>query len=501
MMRHVLLALLVGAATTQSVHPSRFRVSAERWLGHVRTLSSDELGGRGNGTAGLRQAASYIASEFKKAGLKAGGDRGSYLQQFDVGARLESDGGSALLLSSPGGVRSFRIGSQYYPLTSPPAAGLPAEAPRRLTNRLVFAGYGIAAPGLGYDDYAGIDVDGSAVIVFTHEPQEHTEHSVFEGRALTPHSDIGQKAELARNRGATLLIVVEDPSHLSDRAMTQAWLADPQIGDYAIPVIRVERSSLQQALPGLRFDELGEEIDRTLQPQSRLIANATISYVAPLVALSPRVDNVIGVLEGSDPGLAREAVVIGAHYDHLGLGGRFSRDAETGQVHNGADDNASGTAMVIEMAHVAARHRAQFRRSIVFAAFAGEELGLLGSRHYIQHPPISMARTVAMLNLDMVGRARGRVLVGGDDKQPRFKQLIEKLRASSRLRLDDFSDGYADGASDNDSFERERVPTLVFFTGFHDDYHRPSDDWQQTDSAGAAEIARLALAIASTLAR
>jgi Peptidase family M28/PA domain len=502
MTRHVLLALALGAATTaQSVDLSRFRVSPERWLGHVRTLSADELGGRGNGTAGLRQAASYISSEFKKAGLEAGGDRGSYLQPFDVAARLEPDGGSALVLSSPSGVRSLRIGSQYYPLTSPPAGRLQAETPKRLTERLVFAGYGIAAPGLGYDDYAGLDVDGSAVIVFTHEPQEHDERSVFEGRALTPHSDIAHKAELARQRGATLLIVVEDPTHVSDRAMTQAWLADPQIGDYTIPVVRVERSSLQQALPALRLDALADEIDRTLMPRSRLVTNATISYVAPLVALSPRVDNVIGVLEGSDPRLAGEAVVIGAHYDHLGLGGRFSRDDETGQIHNGADDNASGTAMVIEMAHVARRHRAQFRRSIVFAAFAGEELGLLGSRHYVQHPPISMARTVAMLNLDMVGRARGRVLIGGADKHARFKQLIEELRTSSRLRLDDFREGYAEGASDNDSFEREQVPTLVFFTGFHGDYHRPTDDWPQTDSAGAAEIARLALAIASALAR
>ena len=501
-MRQVLLAVLLGtAAAAQSVDLSGFRISPERWLDHVRTLSSDELGGRGNGMPGLRRAAAYIAAEFKKAGLKGGGDEASYLQQFDVASRLEADGGSALVMTSASGVTSFRIGGHYYPLTSPPPpADSPSQAPQRLTDQVVFAGYGIAAPGLGYDDYAGIDVTGKAVIVFTHEPQEHEERSVFEGRALTPHAEIGQKAQLAHNRGATLLIVVEDPTHAADRAMTQAWLSDPQIDNYAIPVIRIDRSRLQQSLPTLRLTAIAEEIDRNLAPRSRLIPSATISYVAPLVALSRSVENVIGILEGSDKTRAEEAIVIGAHYDHLGLGGRFSREADRTEIHNGADDNASGTAVVIEMAHAAARARTRFRRSVVFVAFAGEELGLLGSRHYVRNPPISMGKTVAMLNLDMVGRARGRVLIGGADKRMRFRTLIEQLRPSSRLRLNDFSEGYAEGASDNDSFEREKVPTLLFFTGFHDDYHRPSDDWQHTDAAGAAEITRLALAITSSLA-
>lgn len=502
MMRPVLLALVFGvAATAQSADQIRFRVSPERWLGHVRRLSSDELGGRGNGTPGLRQAAAYIAGEFQKAGLKPGGDSNAYLQQFDVATRLEADGASALVMSSPSGVTSFRVGGHYYPLSSPPAlTDSPASPPQRMRDPVVFAGYGIAAPGLGYDDYAGVDVTGKAVIVLTHEPQEHDERSVFEGRALTPHGAITQKAQVARDRGATVLIVVEDPTHVADRAMTQAWLGDPQIASFPIPVVRLERSRLRQAVPALRVDAIAGEIDRTLTPRSHLVTNTTISYVAPLVALSPRIHNVVGILEGSDPKLAAETVVVGAHYDHLGLGGRYSRDADTTQIHNGADDNASGTSVVIEMAHAAARQRGRFKRSVIFAAFAGEELGLLGSRHYVRNAPIGIARTVAMLNLDMVGRARGRVLIGGADKLMRFKTLIEELRPSSSLRLDGFSEGYAEGASDNDSFEREGVPTLLFFTGFHDDYHRPSDDWQQTDAAGAAEIARLALAITASLA-
>ncbi|MGH9174477.1 MAG: M20/M25/M40 family metallo-hydrolase, partial [Vicinamibacterales bacterium] len=211
--------------------------------------------------------------------------------------------------------------------------------------------------------------------------------------------------------------------------------------------------------------------------------------------------NVVGLLRGAERPLADEVIVVGAHYDHLGAGDHSSRDAtSTTQIHNGADDNASGTAMVIEMAHAAARQRARFKRSVVFVAFAGEELNLLGSRHYVRHAPISIRRTVAMINLDMVGRARGRVLIGGTGAQGAFQKILEEVRAFTTLRLDDFREGYGAGASDNDPFEREKVPTLLFFTGFHDDYHRPSDDWERIDAAGASEIAGLALAMTARLA-
>ena len=216
---------------------------------------------------------------------------------------------------------------------------------------------------------------------------------------------------------------------------------------------------------------------------------------------SSRIANVVGVLSGSDRVLAGEAIVIGAHYDHLGLGDRSSLDPQgRGIIHNGADDNASGTAMVIEMAHAAARARPAFRRSIVFAAFAGEELDLRGSRHYVRHQPSAVRKTVAMINLDMVGRARGRVLIGGTGIGDGFQKFVEELRPLTKLRLDDFREGYGAGASDNDSFEREQVPTLLFFTGFHEDYHRPTDDWERIDAAGAAEIARLALTITARIA-
>ena len=491
-----LALFLVAGSVSLAGQPSlsRYRVDATRYLNHVKHLASDELGGRANGTPGLDQSAQYIAGEFRKARLAGGGDRHEYLQHFNLEAGLE-DGAGALIVRTATDQIAFRIGIHYYPLSiATPAA---ADAP---VVGLVFAGYGIVATGFGYDDYAGLDVSGKAVIVLTHEPQELDGDSVFEGRALTPHSDLRQKAAHAANRGARLLIVVEDPHHVTDRALTREWTRDPQIDRFDLPVVRMDRARLDRVLDALDFEPVAREIDRTLRPASRELAAATITLVDPLTTPQAAVNNVVGVLAGTGTTLAREAIVIGAHYDHLGAGGRHSEDARSiGQIHNGADDNASGTAAVIEMAHTLARTRTRFQRTIIFAAFAGEELGLLGSRHFVGRLPIGVRRVTAMINLDMIGRARGRVMMRGADRAP-FRTPIRALRPLIALTLADFRDGYAADGSDDASFARERVPTLAFFTGFHDDYHRPGDDWERIDARGAAQIAQFALAIAARIA-
>ena len=490
--------LRVGVETT------RLDVTRERYLAHVKFLSSDELEGRGNGTAGLERAADYIASEFGKAGLEPGGDAGSYFQTFAIGPRLEPDPQTALALTTRSGTTAFKLGAQFHPL-SVVADGEPDLSGQRMRSAagvaMAFAGYGISAPGLGYDDYQGLDVSGKAVVVFTHEPQEHDPGSIFEGDALTAHSDLAQKATQAARHGARVLVLVEDPSHVRDRAMAPGWLHDPQIDALGIPVVRVERLRLDRTLEEIDFAGIAKDIDRDLKPRSRPLA-ATLSYTEAFVRTNPRVRNVVGVLRGAIAARATEAIVIGAHYDHLGLGGRFSRAPQSvAEIHNGADDNASGTAAVVEMARVAAVNRRRFRRTVIFAAFAGEEIGLLGSTHYVAHPPIPLGATTAMINLDMIGRANGRVMVGGADRNAEFRQLVDELRPLSPLRLDGFEQGYQEGASDDASFLRFGVPVLAFFTGFHDDYHRPSDDWPRVDANGGASIATLALAIAERLAR
>ena len=486
-------ALVAGAVAAQNAGTDGYHINPDDYLAHIKFLASDELAGRGNGTGGIARAAAYIAGEFKKARLEPGGDGGSYLQAFDLSGR--DDIATSLTVSSPSGDVPFKLGSHFYPLSASDDSNARRKRPPSLP--VTFAGYGISAPGLGYDDFASLNVEGSAVVVFTHEPQENDARSVFDGRALTPLSAIGHKADEAARRGARLLIVVEDPSHLFDRARTVSWFDDPQIGDYPIPVVRMDRRRLGRALGGVDLEGIARAIDDTLRPRSQPIAGAGITMPRGLAAANPRGTNVIGVLKGAQPLAAADAIVIGAHYDHLGVSGRSARDAQDGQVNNGADDNASGTALVLEIARTLTRQERRFKRTVVFALFAGEEVGLIGSRYYVQHAPVSVRRTIAMVNLDMVGRANGRVMIGGAlAKSPELRALA----SFSTLRFDDFSNGYGDDSSDNDPFEREHVPTLLFFTGFHDDYHRPSDDWERIDARGAAEIGRIALEAVAALA-
>jgi hypothetical protein len=495
-MRRSLMLVLLGGAVLGAQTPAR--ITASSFLAHVKLLASDEMGGRGNGTPGLEHAADYIARGFRDAGLRGGGTDGGFFQGFDAEVRVEPPATSTVALGTPAGVQSFVLGRDYYPLSIrdrlTPPLGV-RDVP------VVFAGYGISAPGLGYDDFAGVEVRGAAVLVFTHEPQEGDEHSRFDGRSLTPGAAISAKAREARERGARLLMVVEDPSHLEDRTMRGSWWMDPQSEAMGMPVVRLARDRLTRALPSFDPARIGELIDRTLVPQSRKLDGISVSYDELRAQFTAPLRNVLGILPGSDPALAAQAIVVGAHYDHVGTGGQFSEAPEsTGQIHNGADDNASGTAALLEMARIAGTARSRFGRTIVFASFAGEELGLRGSEHYVAKPPVPLARTIAMINLDMIGRARGRVMVGVFGRAPMLSSLTGHMRPWTRLSLHDFATGgYSQDESDVAPFATQGVPAVAFFTGFHPDYHRPSDDWPRIDAEGGAEIARLALRLVEEL--
>lgn len=488
------VALLTAS---QASSPS---ISASNYLSHIRYLASDSLGGRGNGSEGLQRAGDYIVSLLESGGLQPAGDGGTFFQSFDGDMNVEPPPGATLIIRAGAHVETFTIGDQYYPLsTIDRTRGEAAPAADRIP--VVFAGYGMTAPALGYDDFKNLDVRGKAVIVFTHEPQEADARSVFDGTSLTPGAAVAIKAREAMTRGAAILIVADDPSHHVDFAFNRAWWNDPQSDAMGIPVVRVARARLARALPDVDFERLARTIDITLTPQSRELAGAAISYTEQRGRLRPRLRNVVAILRGSDPERALEAIVVGAHYDHLGLGGRFSDAPDaTGQIHNGADDNASGTAAMLEVCRALAR-QPRLARTIVCAAFAGEEIGLLGSAHFVSHPAVPIDRTIAMINLDMVGRARGRVMVGMFGGAPWMTGLPGEMRAWTRLAIDDFAHGgYQPGSSDDASFTSNGVPAIAFFTGFHSDYHRPSDDVQRIDAEGGAQIAALAVRLVTMLA-
>jgi Zn-dependent M28 family amino/carboxypeptidase len=316
-----------------------------------------------------------------------------------------------------------------------------------------------------------------------------------------PQTSLQAKAAAARNRGARALLVIGDPTHSKDEADYARFIADPDAEDHGIPVLRLSRDEMKPFIDAWGLDTIARLIDRDLEPRSAALSGAAVDYVEHLAKNRRTVRNVIAVVEGSDPQRAKEAIVIGAHYDHVGIGGRLSVTPElTGQIHNGADDNASGTAAVMEIGREIVAQRARFPRTVVLIAFAGEERGLLGSAHYASAPAIPIANTIAMLNLDMVGRARGGVDVSGLELAP---SMEEDLRAAAKVaggELQIRRQGPGAGRSDDSSFIDRRIPAINFFTGFHPDYHRPGDDWEKIDAPGTKRVAALALELAARLA-
>ena len=440
-----------------------------RLLEHLRYLASDELQGRGNGSPGMEQAARFLAEEYRRIGLEPGGSDGTFFQPFTIttGQNLGSD--NRLEIRGPRIAREFSIGTEYKLLAYGPEPSVSGE--------LFFAGFGITTTDsdLGYDDYGDWDVRGRVILAFEHEPQERLASSPFHGKDLTPYSTVIHKALNARSRGAVALILIPDRFNHPKRGSRQAPQME-RVANVGIPTVRLTGRWGERLLREAGRDP--SEIDRWLHhhltPYSFPMDGVSVRLDADVVPIRHEVRNVVGVL----PGDSEEAVVIGAHYDHLGLGDESSlAEQHLGQIHNGADDNASGVAGMLVLARDFSAARPG--RTLVFAAFAAEELGLLGSRHYVQHPPHPLEHTVAMVNLDMIGRSDGDVLIGGVGTAEEFRDLLHEVEVKSPLTFK-----YAStprGSSDHLSFATAGVPVLFFFTGLHPDYHKPSDDWEKID--------------------
>jgi len=486
--------------TCISVVGAETGIAPDAVLQHIKFLSSDEMKGRSNGSPELETAGNYIAQQFKAVGLQPGGTSKEWFQPFPLLAGLTIGSENKLSMSGKGRTVTLALGVSYYPLAAP-SNDDPAKPSSELhALPVVFAGYGLTVPGV-YDDYGRIDVSGKAVLIFSHEPQERDANSRLNGTRPMPQTTLAAKASLARNRGAKILIVVGDPSHNVDDAPYGLFGSDPDAEDLGIPVLRARREQMQPLLDAWQLDATARQIDGDLMPRSRDLPDGKVEYVEHIAKNRRTVRNVIGVLPGSDPARAKEAIVIGAHYDHVGLGGRLSVSPErTGEIHNGADDNASGTASIIEIARAAVAERSRFPRTLIFVAFAGEERGLLGSAFYVSEPRVPVESTIAMLNLDMVGRANGAVDVSGLDAAPSMEADLTAAIKTSASTLTIKREGPGAGRSDDYNFLVRRIPAINFFTGFHDDYHRPGDDWEKIDAAGTSQVAKLALELAAALA-
>ena len=436
----LLLALLL--TTTAAAPPPR--LGAADLLAHVGALTTPEMEGRGSGTPGGARAGRYIAEVLARAGLRPGGDGGTYFQEFPVAVIPSLGPGSALESTGPA-ARALDAGRDWLPhggSTTGEAAG-----------ELVF---------VGYDDYTGVDARGRVALALS-------------GGSAPPGAPRRSRLEqliAARRAGARALLLVDD--------------ALPAVAATAAPVTILSGGITRAAASALLAGS-GRSLDALATPAagtsaSRAVATGVqVRLRVDLATQERRAANVIGVVPGADPALAGEAVVIGAHYDHLGREG----DA----VYPGADDNASGTAVVLGLAQALAASRPP--RTLVFALFAGEELGLLGSDQQVRHPTaMPVERMVAMLNFDMVGRLDGRhLLVGGVDTGSGFRGLVEAAAREAGLDVDLRASGT--GPSDHTRFNGAGVPVLFFHSGSHADYHRPSDTADKIDAAGMERIADL----------
>lgn len=495
------LATISGgrAAVRASADGQSSAISAQRIQADVNYLASPQLKGRDTGTPENNRAAKYIAQEFHRAGLEPlGGGKDAFFQYFTVTVGAELGPGNRAAARSGSSPSELRLKEDWLPFNYSESG--------EVTAPLVFAGFGITAPEYHYDDYAHLDAKDKAVIVLRDEPQKDDEKSVFDGRQPTQYSALINKAINARNHGAKAMILVNDaPSSLpgvppeEDRLMPFDSLSGPQ--NPGILLLQVRRAVVDGWLKssGKSLDGLQKPIDEKLETQSFALEGATLDLRIDVKHIHARAQNVAAVVRGRDAQLAAEAVVIGAHYDHLGLGRHNALDPDAaGQVHPGADDNASGTAAVMELARAVAARRDDLKRSVIFLTFSGEELGLLGSAYYTAHPLWPLEKTVAMLNLDMVGRVRdGKLYVGGVGTSPAFAKLLEEAN-SSALRLESSRSGY--GSSDHTSFYVSNIPVLFFFSGLHPDYHRATDTPEKIAAGEEARVDELVLRIAMALA-
>ena len=484
--------LLVALAPEMRPAPKRSHgkgIDAEEYLSDVQYLASEELGGRETGTPEFEKAAKFIAQEFRRAGLTPGNGK-SYFQTFEVtrGARME---GINQMRSITGqDAAELRLGTDFVPCNFSGSGAASGE--------VVFAGYGITAAEYGYDDYANVDANGRLVVILRHEPQEYDSQSVFEGRVYTEHAQMDAKAENARRHGALALLLVNDTANHSGFDSLDKFSALTAPGIPGIPVVEVKAAVVEGwfRAAGKDFRAVQQTIDVELRPQSFVFPPAVKADLEVHVSSERRaVHNVAGFLAGETP----EYLIIGAHYDHLGKGSQYSLASDgPGQMHPGADDNASGAAGVLALARWFAG-QPKPRRGILFLAFAGEELGLTGSGYYIRHPLMPPANAVAMINMDMIGRVReGRVIVGGERTGSTFPALLKDVQRRSDLKLDT-EEKVVYGSSDHTSFLSLQMPVLFFFSGLHPDYHRPTDTWDKIDAPGTARLLELIADVAGVL--
>ncbi len=487
-----LISLVAVLALTGCVSPA-----AKRFQAHVDYLASDELGGRGVGSQGIELASQYIACQFADIGLEPIGDNDSYFQSLEITLHRTLTDDSRL--SFTGDTTPRKQGRDFIPFNFSSNA--------KFSGPTVFCGYGIVAQDRDRNDYVHIDVSGKVVLMFRGEPASWADDNGYPTRLAS----FSEKIYNAKDRGASAVLIVNQAPANGENDKLAKFVSQGSDA-YGIPAMHITRKMASAMLTagGLgSLTKLQDRLDAGAYASASL-AGIEVSGRAAFEKRTAPTKNVVGLLPGSG-GLTDEYIIIGAHYDHLGIqapmmrkfkNGKIVADSNKPVIHNGADDNASGVAGIIEIARdLATSHpKRGSRRSVLFIAFSAEESGLLGSNYYIKHPIVPLDKTLAMLNLDMIGRMKPgthSVEVFGVKTAKEFDKLLSVANQSTHLAI--APTPAAGGRSDHAPFVRSKIPAMHFFTGQHSDYHKPTDDSYKIDPKGGELVSRLVAQTAKLL--
>jgi aminopeptidase YwaD len=458
-------------------------VSEKELQEHIEYLASDQLQGRLTGSEGDSLASEYIKNMLLSYGFKP--LVGDGFQRFTVTKRIIP--GSNNRMSAEG--RDYIPEKDFIPMGFSSNGVIEAE--------VIFAGYGfvINTDSLKWNDYSGLDVKGKWVMILRSDPEVTNSRSLF-----IPFSGDRDKALLAKDMGASGVLLVSGPASDEQDSFEPLNKNDFSVG---IPVFRIKRDVADQILSKAKATvaALEKKLNDSRKP-FRLSTGVTLIGNAEIIREESGTRNIAMILPGTDEELKNEYLIIGAHFDHLGLGGpgSSSRAVDTIGVHHGADDNASGVAMMLELAEKFSKVKDSHKRSIICIGFTGEEMGLLGSKYYTENPGIDLKKVNAMINLDMVGRLRETnvLQISGTGTAEGFRDIIYSVSDTSVIKLALSDEGY--GPSDHSSFYGKNIPVLFYTTGPHLDYHTPNDIADSINYKGMLSISSLVYNMSDRLA-
>jgi len=447
---------------------------------HLGILASDSLGGRFPGSYGGNAASKYIASSFKSAGLMLYNKTG--FQPFEVLTNQEPGKNNMLQVSK----KRFKMHSDFLPF--------PFSSNGTVKAEIVFAGYGLEVKTDSFEwaDYANVDVKGKVVLLLRGTPEAEKYQQLF-----SSYSDDIVKSIIARDKGAVGVLFVSGKKYDEKEPLVEMNLRESAAG---IPVFHIKREVANAILPKEQNIETLENQVQT-KPLSFAIKNQ-VSLTSQIIKHNAQTSNVIGIVYAPDTTLVKSYVVVGAHYDHLGMGGpgSSSRRQDTTAVHNGADDNASGVSAILEVAAKLSQVKGNLKQNVIFVAFGAEEMGILGSKFFLDHPIVPVSSIKAMINLDMVGRLREDTMlqVNGTGTSKEAVDLIINTNKTYNFSLRMSAEGY--GPSDHAAFYSKNIPVFYLSTGAHADYHTPIDDSEKINFPGLEKVSLFTFDLLTKLA-